>query len=292
MARQIGDIKISGTIEGITFYRMYGQYYAREKSSLTGRRVKQDPAFRRTMQSAGRLALGSQLASKVYRALTTEKRHYALYCALKSRAIGALKAGQGEERTVALLMAYLVEVGVLETKAGRERSTPFMKRPQGRRKWRRPATMRLFAVSVPLRYEVEETEGSLRWRKKGWAEPCQRYRSPDRLRHLIFKPFKKPRETVEPEGRVSFLPGAKAAVKEGEGRNIAAFEVEQKGRVGVVLDKGVDEAVRGTKGAAVGVVAYQQVVGAVMGKQECYGGQKLVVGCIYAIGGSLPFLLE
>ncbi|WP_410966294.1 hypothetical protein, partial [Salmonella sp. SAL4449] len=67
MAKQAGDIKITGTIEDITFYRMVGRYYARMKSSLTGQRVKKDTAFAGTMRSAARLALGSQLASKTYR---------------------------------------------------------------------------------------------------------------------------------------------------------------------------------------------------------------------------------
>ena len=80
MAKQIGEIKITGTVAGVTFYRMDGQYYARRKSSLDGTRVKKDPRFARTMQSAERLGRGSQLASRVYRSLPKDQQGYALFC--------------------------------------------------------------------------------------------------------------------------------------------------------------------------------------------------------------------
>jgi hypothetical protein len=110
MAIQIGDIKIRGTIAGITFYKMEGQWYARRQSSLTGKGVKSDPRFRRTMASAQRLALGSQLASRVYRALPCTAQVYTLFCRLKSAAIQALKEG-----------SEVAEVkGLLETITGRD----------------------------------------------------------------------------------------------------------------------------------------------------------------------------
>jgi hypothetical protein len=73
MAKQVGDIIIIGTIDDITFYVMEGKGYARKKSRLTGKRVKKDPKFKRTMQSAHRLGRASQLASKVYRSLPKER---------------------------------------------------------------------------------------------------------------------------------------------------------------------------------------------------------------------------
>ena len=100
-------------MEGITFYKMGGVYYARAKSSLTGRRVKKDPRFARTMESAGRLALGSQLASRVYRALGKERRVYALYCTMKQMAILALKEGKGEAEVLAMMRGYLADAGVV-----------------------------------------------------------------------------------------------------------------------------------------------------------------------------------
>lgn len=66
MAKQIGILRITGTIEGICFYRIGDKYYAREKSSLTGERVKSDPAFSETMRSAKLFGSASKIASVLY----------------------------------------------------------------------------------------------------------------------------------------------------------------------------------------------------------------------------------
>ena len=108
MARQAGSVFIEGTIEDLTFYIVDGIGYVRRKSSLTGKRVKKDPKFARTMQSAERLKLGSQLASKVYRSLPKEEQVYKLFKQLKSIAILALKEGK-EEAGVLLLLTTIVE---------------------------------------------------------------------------------------------------------------------------------------------------------------------------------------
>jgi hypothetical protein len=103
MAKQTGEYKITGTYDDVTYYLMEGQYYARKKSSLKGERVKRDKRFRRTMEWAQRMAVGSQLASKVYRTLPREEQVYALFCTLKSAAIRALKEGKGLEEVKGLL---------------------------------------------------------------------------------------------------------------------------------------------------------------------------------------------
>ena len=67
MATQIGLLRITGTVGGICFYRMDGVYYAREKSSLSGERVKNDPAFAETMRYAKQMGNASKIASAIYR---------------------------------------------------------------------------------------------------------------------------------------------------------------------------------------------------------------------------------
>ena len=109
MARQIGEIILVGTIGGLTFYQMEGKGYARLKSSLTGKKVKRDPKFKRTMQSAHRLGKGSQLASKVYRSLPRAGQMYALYKELKSIAVLGLKEGKSEGEVMELLQRHLVK---------------------------------------------------------------------------------------------------------------------------------------------------------------------------------------
>src|SRR5689334_5995877 len=73
MAKQTGPIGIEGTIGNITFYRIGNQYYARQKSSLSGRRVKTSDRFENTRRSAGRLKQGAVLASQVYRQVRKRK---------------------------------------------------------------------------------------------------------------------------------------------------------------------------------------------------------------------------
>ncbi len=93
MAKQAGNIKITGTVYNVCFYKLGSQYYARAKSSLTGKRVKKDSAFRRTMQNAGLLAKASSIASSVYRKLPPNQRDRRLYQQLTGNAIRLLRQG-------------------------------------------------------------------------------------------------------------------------------------------------------------------------------------------------------
>ena len=74
MAKQTGTIKISGTIGDICFYRLHEEHYARTKSSLSGKRVKHDPAFKGTMKYAALLACASKIASVIYKRLPEEQK--------------------------------------------------------------------------------------------------------------------------------------------------------------------------------------------------------------------------
>lgn len=67
MAKQIGLLTVTGTVDAVCFYRLEGLYYARGKSSLTGERVKRDPVFAGTMRHAKRMANASKIASAIYR---------------------------------------------------------------------------------------------------------------------------------------------------------------------------------------------------------------------------------
>lgn len=97
MARQTGEIKIVGTIGNICFYEMEGKFYARLKSSLTGKRVKKDPRFKRTMEYAGMLVIASRLASRCYRSLPEETKVHEMYRALTGMAMKMLKVGMDAE---------------------------------------------------------------------------------------------------------------------------------------------------------------------------------------------------
>lgn len=91
MAKQVGPVYCTGTIGMVCFYKMQGKYYARLKSSLTGRRVKKDPAFRRTMENANILGEASRIASAVYRSVPSEEKCQGLYRMMTGIAIRMLK---------------------------------------------------------------------------------------------------------------------------------------------------------------------------------------------------------
>jgi hypothetical protein len=74
MAKQAGDIKLTGCIHNLQFYKMDGKYYVRKKSSLTGRRVKTDKAFTLTMAYSDLLKTASPIASKVYLQMPKKER--------------------------------------------------------------------------------------------------------------------------------------------------------------------------------------------------------------------------
>lgn len=103
MAKQCGPLPFSGTIGNVCFYKMGDQYYARLKSSLSGKRVKKDPAFRRTMEHANILAEASRIASGIYRLIPKEEKQHALYRELTGAAIRMLKEGVQPESIISQL---------------------------------------------------------------------------------------------------------------------------------------------------------------------------------------------
>lgn len=105
MARQSGNKFITGTIDNLCFYKMEGKFYVRIKSSLTGKRVKKDPAFKTTMHFAGLLASAAKIASAVYRNLPTDQKVKGLYKKMTGEAMQLLKQGKKYEVAEALLEA-------------------------------------------------------------------------------------------------------------------------------------------------------------------------------------------
>ena len=94
-----------GTRDNVTIYLMNGEYYIRSKSSLTGKRVKRDPAFARTMEYAGWLKKASVIASLVYRQIPENGRVYKQYRELVGKAMGLLKEGLDVDAVLIMLEA-------------------------------------------------------------------------------------------------------------------------------------------------------------------------------------------
>ena len=79
-------------------------YYARKKSSLSGERVKKDPAFKETMRHANLFAKASSIGSMVYKALYPGIKNRERYQELTGRASCLLQEGLNEEETLAVLL--------------------------------------------------------------------------------------------------------------------------------------------------------------------------------------------
>jgi hypothetical protein len=103
MAKQMGGLKLRGTIDNLTFYKLRGNYYVRTKSSLTGERVKTELCFRPLMAYASLLAEASKIASAVYRLLRPKRKKIKFYRQMTGRAMSWLKQGMRKEKIVELL---------------------------------------------------------------------------------------------------------------------------------------------------------------------------------------------
>src|SRR2546421_5411668 len=70
MAKQTGEIRIVGTIGNITYYKSGGEYYVRQRSSVTRKQVMRDPRYsvaRRNMAEFGTVALANKLLRTTFR---------------------------------------------------------------------------------------------------------------------------------------------------------------------------------------------------------------------------------
>lgn len=107
MAKQSGLILITGTIDDLTFYKMYGTYYVRMKSSLSREKVLKSPRFERTRVHANQLAEASRIASQLYKAIPKEKRNRALFRSIVGQAKVLLAEGKDKEQVMELLLSEL-----------------------------------------------------------------------------------------------------------------------------------------------------------------------------------------
>ncbi|HNP20615.1 MAG TPA: hypothetical protein PKM63_20535 [Panacibacter sp.] len=125
MAKQAGQILITGTIDQLCFYQMDGIFYVRKKSSLSGKRVKGDPAFAGTMRYANLLAEAAKIASGLYRVLPVEQKAKGLYKVLTGKVMQLLKAGKSAEQVVGLLQELPApEAPVMTTEEAQQQAQP------------------------------------------------------------------------------------------------------------------------------------------------------------------------
>ena len=113
MAINRGDHKFIGTRNVLTGYMAGGQNIVRSRSSLTGERVKNDPAFDGFRESCNRMTKASALASSLYNQIPKELKRFSLYRQLTGEALKMLKQGKDQtdivEKLQALYIAPLLE---------------------------------------------------------------------------------------------------------------------------------------------------------------------------------------
>lgn len=130
MARQIGEYRFEGTIDGLCFYKMEGEYYVRIKSSLTAKKFWKAACFEGSRRSCQRLSRGSQLAAMVYSSFRKQK---GMYAALKTKAIALLKNNTREEKVIRKLLSLSLKLQPVK------RNTSAYIGPTGRNKPNTPA---------------------------------------------------------------------------------------------------------------------------------------------------------
>jgi len=111
MAKQTLPPFFVGTAQCLTFYKMYGRYYVRMKSSLSAERVKTDACFAATMWQASIMSQASKIGSAAYALIPAFCREYRHYRMLTGKANILLKKGLHEDEIIMrLIEKYVIPI--------------------------------------------------------------------------------------------------------------------------------------------------------------------------------------
>jgi hypothetical protein len=108
MAKQVGPLFFTGTVDGLIFYKLGDHYYMRSKGSYKSRKqMRRDPKYKRTMEKADQFGQASNLTKEVYyRYLPKAVRKHGLFSKLTGLVNGWLQQGKHKEEVLELLIAY------------------------------------------------------------------------------------------------------------------------------------------------------------------------------------------
>ncbi|ANE50003.1 hypothetical protein [Flavisolibacter tropicus] len=117
MAKQVGPVFITGTIDGIIFYKLNGQYYLRSKGDYkSAKRMRKDPSLQRTMANADRFGVASKMVKRVYyRQLPGTVRKPGLFARLTGMVNKWLYQGKTKEEAQELLLAHCQKLAAKQT---------------------------------------------------------------------------------------------------------------------------------------------------------------------------------
>ncbi len=103
MARQIGT-QLTGTMGGITYYKMDGIYYARAHTSLDKKKVMKDKAFERSRVRMKDFGAASRWCSPIYRQLPKSCKGQGVHQKMTGRAHRLFLEGKSGEEVRELLL--------------------------------------------------------------------------------------------------------------------------------------------------------------------------------------------
>src|SRR5689334_12173924 len=113
MARQVGDIKVVGTMDNLCFYEMEGKYYVRMKPGPDRKQFFKGAKYAPQREASKRMILSAQLVSLVYQQIPKEKKKYQVCCEMQKRAALLIKGGMELSEIIEQLGEYLVDDGYL-----------------------------------------------------------------------------------------------------------------------------------------------------------------------------------
>jgi hypothetical protein len=108
MAKQVGPLFFTGTIDGIIFYKVGDKYYSRSKGSYkSAKHMRRNHKYKRTMEKANQFGGASKITKEVYyRFVPKESRKQGVYGQLTGMVNGWLQEGKSREEALALLITY------------------------------------------------------------------------------------------------------------------------------------------------------------------------------------------
>jgi hypothetical protein len=108
MAKQVGPLFFTGTIDGIIFYKVGDKYYSRSKGSYkSAKHMRRNPKYKRTMENADRFGMASTLVREVYyQHIPKALRKRGVYGKLTGKVRDWLQEGRSREEALVLLIAH------------------------------------------------------------------------------------------------------------------------------------------------------------------------------------------
>lgn len=108
MAKQAGPVFFTGTIDGLIFYELNGEYYVRRLGKYKNKKqMRRSPKYERTMKNADQFGEASALCKQIYYThMPQEARKHGAFGRLTGVAYRLTQEGRSQEEVTAMLIAY------------------------------------------------------------------------------------------------------------------------------------------------------------------------------------------